>query len=374
MNFEEFVAKPLLAREGIAIPRSEVVTTASEAIQASARLGEVVIKAQVPAGKRGKSGGVKVATDPKTVAKISAQMLEMTIEGHSVKRLLIEERVDISIELYAAVITDTHSKGPLMLFSTQGGIDIEQAAATDAISLRRMPVDIRTGFELSQAIELLDDLSLQGAKPAVADVLVKLYRVWRSQDAELLEINPLAVTNSGKVVALDCKFTLDDLSKPRNSDLAMLGTPDKFTALEEQAHNLGLTFIELNGNIGIIANGAGLTMTTMDAIKHYGGDPANFMEIGGQSYTKAIPAIDIVISNPNVKALVVNFCGAFARTDIMTEGVINAWEKLKPKIPIFFSIHGTGSKVAIPMVRNRLGFEPFETMDDAVKAAILATR
>ena len=372
MDFEEYAAKPLLAAAGIAIPRGEAVTTAEEAAVVAESLGPVVVKAQVPTGKRGKAGGIKPADDAAGAEAAARDILGMTIGDHTVERLLVEERAEIARELYAAVLNDTASKGPLVLFSTLGGMDIEEAAAQDASAVRRQTVDIRTGFDSAAAARLIDGLDLGAATDAVADVLLRLYDVWRSRDAELVEINPLAITGDGNVVALDCKFTLDDLSKARHEDIAEAGVPDQLTDLETKGRELGLTYIELDGEIGILANGAGLTMTTMDAVRHYGGTPANFLEIGGQSYTKATPALDLVLSNPKVKTLVVNFCGAFARTDVMTEGVVKAWEELKPDIPVFFSIHGTGSKEAIPIVRERLKMEPYPTMDDAVKAAIAA--
>jgi succinyl-CoA synthetase beta subunit len=153
-----------------------------------------------------------------------------------------------------------------------------------------------------------------------------------------------------------------------------LGSPEKLTALEARAKELGLKFIELDGDVGVLANGAGLTMTSMDAVRHYGGKPANFLEIGGESYTKAKPALELVLANPRVKALLVNFCGAFARTDVMAEGVVNAWQELKPDIPIVFTIHGTGEEEAIAMVKERLGIEPYDLMDDAVRAAVAAAK
>ena len=374
MDFEEYAAKPLLAAAGIAIPRGETVTTPDEAAAAAESLGPVVVKAQVPAGKRGKAGGIRPADDAASARSAASEILGMAIGGHTVERLLVEERADIARELYAAVLNDTASKGPLVLFSTLGGMDIEEAAAQDADAVRRHAIDIRHGLDPAAAGSVLDGLDLGEATEAVADVLVRLYGVWRSRDAELVEINPLAISGDGRVVALDCKFTLDDLSKARHEDIVGAGVPDTLTELEARGRDLGLTYIELDGEIGILANGAGLTMTTMDAVRHYGGAPANFLEIGGQSYTKATPALDLVLSNPKVRSLVVNFCGAFARTDVMTEGVVNAWEELEPDVPVFFSIHGTGSKEAVPIVRERLKMEPFPTMDEAVRAAIAAAK
>ena len=205
-------------------------------------------------------------------------------------------------------------------------------------------------------------------------LLGRLYAAYAASDAELMEINPLVLTADGRLIALDCKYAMDDSAIPRHAELAKSGTPDKLTPLEERGKALGLKFIELEGSVGVLANGAGLTMTTMDAVRHFGGSPANFMEIGGESYTKAKPALELVLSNPRVKCLLVNFCGAFARTDVMAEGVINAWLDLKPAIPIFFTIHGTGEDEAIAMVKQRLGIEPYDLMDDAVKAAVAAAQ
>ena len=201
-----------------------------------------------------------------------------------------------------------------------------------------------------------------------------LYRAYRDNDAELLEINPLARLEDGRLVALDCKFVLDDSGIQRRQELAGTGSPETLSALEARARALGLRYIELDGDIGVLANGAGLTMTTMDVIAHHGGRPANFLEIGGDAYTRARPALELVLDNPRIKCLLVNFCGAFARTDVMTGGLLDAWEALTPTIPVFFSVRGTGSAEAQAMLRERLGVTPCETMDEAIVAAIAAAR
>jgi succinyl-CoA synthetase beta subunit len=181
------------------------------------------------------------------------------------------------------------------------------------------------------------------------------------------------ITQDGALVALDCKFVLDDSGIARQPDLAAKGSPDKLTGLEARGREAGLKYIELDGDVGILANGAGLTMTTMDAVRHYGGRPANFLEIGGDAYTLSRPALELVLANPKVKCLLVNFCGAFARTDVMTEGIVEAWDAVAPDLPVFFTIHGTGEEEAQAMLRDKLGLEPFDIMDDAVKAAVAAT-
>ena len=373
MNFEEHAAKPLLRAAGIATPDGALARTPDEAETAARRIGPCVVKAQVPTGKRGKAGGIKLAADAAAAKAAAASILGMTIGEHRVAAVLVEAQVPIAREMYAAVLNDPASKGPLLLFSAEGGMDIEEIADRHPDALVRLPVDIRKG---------LDSAALRGALPkvaglaadALADLLQRLYKVYADTDAELVEINPLVLTKDGRLVALDCKLSVDDSGVPRREALAKSGTPEKLTELELRGKALGLKFIELDGSVGVLANGAGLTMTTMDAVRHYGGAPANFMEIGGESYTKAKPALELVLSNPRVKCLLVNFCGAFARTDVMTEGVINAWKELSPRIPIFFTIHGTNEDEAIAMVKAGLGITPFDLMDDAVKAAVEAAR
>ena len=375
MNLEEYAAKrDVLTPAGIPVPKGIVCRTPDEVAAAVTKIGPSVVKAQVPTGKRGKSGGIKMADNAGEGAAVARGILGMTIGTSRVERVLVEERCPIARELYAAVLVDVVSRAPLVLFSTEGGMDIEEVAERSPDAIRRHIVDVHKGFGTANADALLKGLALGPAAGAIGDILVKLYAAFRDSDAELLEINPLAVLRDGKVVALDCKFSLDDASALRQPDLAKVSSAPKLTALEERGAAHGLRFIQLDGNVGVLANGAGLTMTTMDVIDHFGGKPANFLEIGGEAYTKAEIALDLVLSNPGVKSLVVNFCGAFARTDVMADGVVRAWETLKPKIPAFFSIHGTGEDEAVALVRARLGIEPYDLMEDAVKAAVEAAR
>lgn len=374
MNFEEHAAKPLLARHGIAVPKGALAKTPDEAAAAAAGIGPVVVKAQVPTGKRGKAGGIKLAATPDDARRHAGSIIGMDIAGHRVEKVLIEEQMPIGRELYAAVMNDPESKGPLVVFSTEGGMDVEEVAATAPDKLRRKPVDIRRGFLRADADALVRGQGLGAAESAVADALEKLYAAYAAFDAELLEINPLIVTQDQRVVALDCKFVMDDSAVIRQRDIAGAGTPDRLTELEARAKSAGLKYIELDGDVGVLANGAGLTMTTMDVVRHHGGRPANFLEIGGESYTQARPALELLLSKPGIKSLVINFCGAFARTDVMTQGVIEAIEALQPKLPIFFSVSGTGEEEAIKLLRERLGVTPLATMDEASKAAVDAAR
>lgn len=373
MNFEEYAAKPLLRAAGIDTPKSGLATTPAEAERIAGDIGPCVVKAQVPTGKRGKAGGIKLASTPAEARAHAECILGMTIGEHAVARLLVEAQVPIAREMYAAVLNDPDSKGPLLLFSAEGGMDIEEIAEQHPDALVRLPIDIRKGLDRDLlAAALPKDLPVDRA--VLIDTLARLYSSYAENDAELMEINPLVLTRDGNLIALDCKFVMDDSAVPRHEALAQTGTPDKTTELEARAKALGLKFIELDGNVGVLANGAGLTMTSMDAVRHFGGQPANFLEIGGESYTKAKPALELVLSNPRVKALLVNFCGAFARTDVMAEGVVTAWQELKPDIPIVFTIHGTGEEEATALVKERLGIEPYDLMDDAVKAAVAAAK
>ena len=372
MNFEEYAAKPLLAAAGIAIPEGHVAETAQEAGGIKAALGPFVVKAQVPSGKRGKSGGIKLANNPNEAKAMAKEILGMEIGGHLVERVLVERRELIALEFYAAVFNDPPTKGPMVMFSTKGGMDIEEVAAETPNKLKSTAVDVREGFDEGQARELVGTLDLGDAEEAVIDALVKLYKVYVAYDAELLEINPLIVTKDGSVIAVDCKFVMDDSAIKRQPETAPKGTPDKLTDLEARGEAAGIKYIELDGDIGVLANGAGLTMTTMDVVRHHGGRPANFCEIGGEAYTRAKIALELVLDKPGIKSLVVNFCGAFARCEVMMEGLLSAWQELQPDVPAFFSIAGTGDEEAIVMLKERLGLDPYPTMDAACCAAVEA--
>ncbi len=374
MNFEEYAAKPLLKAAGIAVPDGRLVRSADDAAGAFDAIGPCIVKAQVPTGKRGKAGGIKTADSAEEARAAAEVILGMDIAGHTVEAVLVEGRSDIAREFYAAVLNDPASKGPLVMFSTEGGMDIEEVAEKTPGAIRQVAVDIRRGFDPDDARAMVAGLDLGGSDDEMAEVLVKLYAAYRDNDAELLEINPLVLTDGGELVALDCKFVLDDSAVKRQEELAEKGTPEKLTELEARGEAAVIKYIELSGDVGVLANGAGLTMTTMDVVSHHGGKPANFCEIGGEAYTKAQTALEMVLDKPGVKSLVVNFCGAFARCEVMMEGLLDAWDALKPDIPVFFSVAGTGDEEAIKMLKERLGLDPFPDMDAASKAAVDAAK
>lgn len=378
MKLLEYQGKRLLSQGGLATPDGAVAGEASEAAAIAGALGgRVVIKAQVPTGKRGKSGAIRFADTPAQAHQATADLLGTPINGFPVTEVLVEQALPIARELYAAVLNDSASKGPLVLFSVEGGMDIEEVNSTAPEKVLRLPVDIRAGLSLADTAAMLAGTDLtDAAQASVGAALVGLYAVYLQVEADLVEVNPLVLTDDARVVALDAKITLDPGALPRQPAEFLRSLESGQTAeestLEDEGARLGLQFIELDGNVGVLANGAGLTMATLDAVNYYGGRPANFLEIGGDAYTKATPALRLVLKNPNVRSLLINFCGAFARTDVMTEGVVTAIEALRPDIPVFYSIHGTGEDEAIALVRDRLGLQPYEHMDDAVQAAVAA--
>jgi succinyl-CoA synthetase beta subunit len=344
--------------------------TAEEAAAAARAIGPAMIKAQVATGKRGKAGGIKRADSPEQAERLAAQILSMHIDGHPVGSVLVEARAEIAREFYLAILPDVATRRLMILLSTEGGVDIEEIAAEKPAALHRIMVDIDQPLSADDVAAFVGSLNLAGAQVQLADVIGRLYAAYRQSDAELIEINPLALTRSGRIVALDAKVILDDAALYRHPDLAHAGAAEPLTELERRGLDRQLKYIELDGNIGVLANGAGLTMATMDVIRHFGGKPANFLEIGGEAYTRSAAALDLVLSNPAAMCLVVNFCGAFARTDVMVDGIVQAWKAVRPKVPVFFSVHGTGEVEAVSQIRDELGIEPFDLMEDAIQAAV----
>jgi succinyl-CoA synthetase beta subunit len=375
MNLEEHAAKSLvLAPAGIPIPSGRLCTTAEDAGRAVAEIGPAVVKAQVPTGKRGKAGGIKVADTPEAAEAAARAILGMTIGRETVRRVLVEGRAAITRELYAAVVLDVTSRSPLVLFSTEGGMDIEEIAETRPDAIRRHAVDVTKGFSESDAAALLAGLGLGDAEAAVAGILARLYGAFRDQDAELLEVNPLAILEDGSVLALDCKFVLDDAAAERQPALASAASPPRLTELERRGAESGLKFIQLDGNVGVLANGAGLTMTTMDVIDHFGGRPANFLgdrrrglhQGGGGARSRPVQSRG---EEPGGE-----FLRRLSPAPTSWRGRRARLGDARPDVPAFFSIHGTGADEAVQLVRDRLGIEPFDLMEDAVKAAIEAAR
>jgi len=313
MNLHEYQARELLRQAGIPVPPGEVATTAAEAKAAAERLGsgKVVVKAQVHAGGRGKAGGVKLADTPREAGEIAGRILGMKIKGLTVEKVLVAPAADIKSEAYVGVIVDRASQSPVMMVSPAGGIDIEEVAAKTPEKIFKTPVDARYGLLTHQAMalafRLYDDIALVRQ---AAPILQKLYRAFVDAGASLAEINPLVVTPRNEVVALDAKIVVDDNELERKPAIEALRDVASENPFEVQAREANLTYIKLDGNVGCIVNGAGLAMATMDLVKYYGGEPANFLDIGGSSNPdKVVAALKIVTADPNVKAILFNIFG-----------------------------------------------------------------
>ncbi|MEM7094857.1 MAG: ATP-grasp domain-containing protein [Actinomycetota bacterium] len=370
MFIEEADAKQIIAAGGVPVPVSAVAATPEEAADAATTCGgPVMVKAQVPAGKRGKGGGIVRADTPAEAGEAASRILGMELGEHLVERVLVEQRIDIAQELYVAFMVDAATAGPLLMISAEGGMDIEEVHATNPEAVHMASIDIRHGVGAADALDAAGRITDDDVVRAdLAGVLITLYNLFRQHDAQLVEINPMAITTEGAVIALDCKLVIDDNAVYRQGELP---TPRPTgTELELRAAEHDFLLVELDGDVGVLANGAGLTMSTMDAVTALGGSPANFLEVGGMAYKRATPALELVLSNPKVKSLLVNLCGAYARTDVIAEGLITGWKTLAPDIPVSFCIHGTGEERAQQLVRDELGLECHDLMDDAIREAI----
>jgi succinyl-CoA synthetase beta subunit len=367
---EEHDAKQLISAGGVAIPQGQDALTPDAAYSvATAVSGAVMVKAQVPTGKRGKGGGIVKCETPDDARDAAEHLLGSKLGDFAIDRVLVESCADINQELYVAVTIDPTSGGPLLMLSTEGGVDIEEVHATSPDKVQTANINIETGLGAGQAMDLAVATGLDPQMHVpLAGMLLTLYGLFRQYDAELLEINPLAVTKGGELVALDCKLVIDDNAVFRQPGAG----PERHigTALELEAKEQDFLFVEFDGDVGVLANGAGLTMSTMDAVTAHGGQPANFLEVGGMAYKRATPALALVLKNPKVKSLLVNLCGAYARTDVIAEGLIAGFHELKPELDVSFCIHGTGEDRAQQLVRDELGIEPHDSMDDAVREAI----
>ncbi len=376
MNIHEYQAKEIFRKAGIPIPPGEVASTAAEA-EAIARKfgGTVVVKAQVHAGGRGKAGGVKLAKSPEEAKDIAEKILALTIKGLPVEKVLVTPAADIETEAYVGVIIDRASKRAVFMVSPAGGIDIEQVAAETPEKLMRCPIDPRFGLMPFEAMEmgffLYDDVK---KARAAANIMQQLYSAFINSGGSLAEINPLVTTPAGEVVALDAKMVIDDNELDRYPAIAALRDESSEDPSEVDARNANLTFIKLDGNVGCVVNGAGLAMATMDLVKYYGGEPANFLDIGGSSNPeKVVNALRIITSDKNVKAILFNIFGGITRTDDVANGIVTATKQNPLTVPIVIRLTGTNEEIALKILNDN-GFSAMTDMDEAVKKAVsLAT-
>jgi len=376
VNIHEYQAKDIFRKYGIPIPPGDVATTPEEAEAIARKFGTtVVIKAQVHAGGRGKAGGVKLARTPEDAKSIAAQILKLTIKGLPVKKVLVTPAADIASEAYVGIIVDRASRRPVFMASPAGGIDIEEVAAKTPDKILRCPVDPRYGLQAYEAMQLAFFLySDMKQVRATAKILQQLYKAFSENGGSLAEINPLVTTATGDVVALDAKMVIDDNELDRRPDIAALRDESAEDPSEVEARKANLTFIKLDGNVGCVVNGAGLAMATMDLVKYYGGEPANFLDIGGSSNPeKVVAALRIITSDPNVKAILFNIFGGITRTDDVANGIVTAIKQNPLKVPLVIRLTGTNEEIAVKILKEN-GLSAMTDMDEAVKKAVaLAT-
>jgi succinyl-CoA synthetase beta subunit len=382
MKIHEYQAKAILAQYGVPVPKGEMATTAAEAGAIARRLGGPVsvVKAQIHAGGRGKGGGVKVVKSAEDAERVAAQILGMQLvtyqtgpAGQKVSRILVEEGLQIARELYFGMLIDRSSRSPVVMASSAGGVDIEEVAEKTPHLIVREVVDPGVGLTAFQARKIAFGIGLEGPQIAQAvKLLTALYQAFVGSDASLIEINPLIVTGEGNLLALDAKVTFDDNALYRHADYKALRDTDEEDPLEVEASKFSLNYIRLDGTIGCMVNGAGLAMATMDIIKLAGGEPANFLDVGGGANAEQIRnAFRILMSDTNVKAVLVNIFGGILRCDILAQGLIAAVTELNVKIPIVIRMEGTNVELGKQMLaESGLNFTNADSMGDAAAKVV----
>jgi succinyl-CoA synthetase beta subunit len=355
MKIHEYQAKEILRRFGVPVQPGKIATTADEAERIAAEFGvPVVVKAQVYVGGRGKAGGVKLAQTPAETREVAGRILGMDIKGLTVEKVLVTPALDIKEEYYIGVILDRASQTPVVLVSAAGGIDIEEVAEKTPEKIIRFPIDLRWGLLPMDARQLLARAGVPSVVVARGGaILSQLARAFIESDATLAEINPLALTPDGKVIAADAKIIIDDNALPRQKEYASWAEPEEANPLEYEAKAEGLTYVKLDGDVGVIGNGAGLVMTTLDMVARAGGKPANFLDIGGGAKAEVMKkALLFVARDPQVKGIVVNIFGGITRGDEVARGIIMAQEELPKGMPIVARLSGTGEAEGRALLAN----------------------
>jgi succinyl-CoA synthetase beta subunit len=385
MKVHEYQAKEILRRYGVPTPRGIVAENADDARAAAKELGgRVIVKAQIHAGGRGKGGGVKLAKDADEAAELTKKMIGMTLithqtgpEGREVRKVLIEEALNIDKELYLGITLDRRIGMPVVMASKQGGMEIEEVAERDPSAIHREPIDGVLGALPFQARAVANALELTGdAYKKCVDFVQKLMRCYMDTDAALVEINPLMVTKEGNVVALDCKMSFDDNAMFRHKDLAEMRDLNEEDPLEVEASKFGLNYITLDGNVGCMVNGAGLAMATMDIIKLAGGQPANFLDVGGGASAEQVKnAFRIILSDKNVKAILINIFGGIMRCDRIAEGVVSASRDIGLPVPVVVRLEGTNVDLGKEILSNSgLPLITADGMWDAAQKVVAAAQ
>jgi succinyl-CoA synthetase beta subunit len=347
MDLLEYQGKQLFKKHGVPVPDGRHAASVREAVEAAEELGfPVVIKAQVQIGGRGKAGGIKLATDRNEAEEHANAILGMDIRGFTVHELYVESASEIDEEYYAAIVFDRSAKKPMAMLSRMGGMDVEQVAETDPEAMRMLHVDPLLGFQDFQGRRLAFEAGIaEDIIRPVGAMLAKLYEVFVSEDATLVEVNPLLITKKREVVALDAKVTVDGNALFRHPDIAELRDVSAEDPQERMAKERGLTYVKLDGNVGILGNGAGLVMSTLDVVAAAGGKPANFLDAGGGSKAEAITsAVEVILSDDKVSAVLFNIFGGITRCDEVARGLIEAFDQIKPEVPFVVRLDGTNDK------------------------------
>jgi len=372
MNIHEYQAKERFRAAGIPVPPGEVATTPEEAETIARKFGgTVVVKAQVHSGGRGKAGGVKLAKTPEDARQHATAILGMQIKGLTVQKVLVTPAEDIATEAYVGVLMDRKAQAPTFMVSAAGGIDIEEVARTQPEAIRKLEVDPRYGLLPHQALWLANFLyDDPGLVKQASKVIGQLYKAFVDSGASMAEINPLISTTDGKIKAIDAKMSIDDSELDRRPDVAGLRDTSDEPWSETKAREAGLSFVKLEGDVGCCVNGAGLAMATMDLVKYYGGEPANFLDIGGSSNPeKVVAALEIITADPNVKVILFNIFGGITRCDDVANGIVEATKRIDIGPPIVIRLTGTNESEALEILKNA-GFSAFTSMDEVVEKAV----
>jgi len=372
MKLYEHQARKLLSSYGIPVPAGEAAGTIQEVQAAARRLsGRVVVKAQVPTGGRGKAGGIKLAKDAEEAERVAKDILGMEIKGYRVNEVLVTRAVDIAREYYIGLLIEREFKGPMFITCREGGMDIEEVASKSPEKIRKWMVDPRYGILPFQSRSMADHLSSDpGIARQIARVLEGMYRLMIEEDTSLVEINPLIHTPAGEIWAIDAKITIDDNALYRHKELRALREKEDLTITEKMAREKDLSYVKLDGRVGCIVNGAGLAMATMDLIKHYGAEPANFLDIGGSSSPeKVVTALEIICSDNAVRCVLINIFGGITRCDDVAIGVREYLASRKIEVPIVIRLTGTNEKEGIEILRG-LGLPATNSMSEAVEKAV----
>ncbi len=372
MNIHEYQAKERFRAAGIPVPPGEVATTPDEAETIARKFGgTVVVKAQVHSGGRGKAGGVKLAKTAEEAREHAAAILGMQIKGLTVEKVLVTPAEDIASEAYVGVLMDRKSQAPTFMVSAAGGMDIEEVARTNPTAIRKLRVDPRYGLLPHQALWLANFLYEDpGLIKQASKVIGQLYRSFVDSGASMAEINPLIATTDGEIKAIDAKMSIDDSELFRRPEVAAMRDSSAEPWAETKAREAGLSFVKLDGNVGCCVNGAGLAMATMDLVKYYGGEPANFLDIGGSSNPeKVIAALEIITADPNVKVILFNIFGGITRCDDVARGIVEATESIDIEPPIVIRLTGTNEEQGVGILSDA-GFSAFTSMDEVVQKAV----